>query len=952
MATPNKVEVVLSFKPLMDGLNRFVAGYQARMAQVQALNQRIQNGEAALQRMVSQVGVVVGAAALASYAREARAADRIQQQLNRTLERTGETGAADALNAQAAALQRVTAFSDETVTTVQRLLISFGLTAQQALGMTELVLDLAQETGQSAESAAMLIGRTLRGETDELGRLNIKLDTTKGKVDAIREALQRFAAGAARGAVADKAGRDVEARYADATEQLGRAANQVAIPFIQALIPLLERLAAGATALAERLTPIAPMLGDMAAAALPAVAGLALLSGAVSFLTMLVNPLRAAVVLFAGRSLLELSNALAKSTGGAAGLWSTLKNGGGVLAGLGSALTVVASVATAFFAGWQLGTILNEIEVSGLKIKDWAALWVVAVQDTIGGAFSWLRVAWTNTKFTLMEGMNELLLWIREKQLQIQEGLNATLSRVPGVQLYDTKALRGEVENLRQKIGELEQARVAAVAAIKGERSKQASENADLMLFMQGNGPAGPARGSGGGATPARPDLNGGKFGVTEKDQLDRIRRKNAEDLFALETEMMRAEAAGDKQRVDQLKEYLRFKQLEQEMEGASADLIMERVAAEKTLEGQQRRRQEAEQEHSRRIAAGEAALALVEESRFLTEEQKNQVRIVLLGKINELIRERLTLLEREQAAMPSPERQMQIDQLRQQQGQNAASITAAQPLGHGQSMIAGMVQFLREIPTLAQRAQQAVYSIATAFSQGVANSITGLINRTMTWRDALLNVGTSVVNGIIAAFANMAAQWIAQQIMMALFGKAIQAAQIAALAPIASATALLWAPAATAASIATLGGAAIEGAAMAKMAIVSSALGLASGGLVTGPGTGTSDSILTRLSNGEFVVRAAAVRQFGPGFFESLNQGAIDLASISGRIGSQIPSAAAPTRAGAETSAAAAGGDVKVNVAVFYDETAAMRWLDRQSGRKILYKRVNQDRAEMGLEG
>ncbi len=29
----NKLEVTLSFKPLMDGLNRFVSGYQARMLQ-------------------------------------------------------------------------------------------------------------------------------------------------------------------------------------------------------------------------------------------------------------------------------------------------------------------------------------------------------------------------------------------------------------------------------------------------------------------------------------------------------------------------------------------------------------------------------------------------------------------------------------------------------------------------------------------------------------------------------------------------------------------------------------------------------------------------------------------------------------------------------------------------------------------------------------------------------
>jgi hypothetical protein len=46
-----------------------------------------------------------------------------------------------------------------------------------------------------------------------------------------------------------------------------------------------------------------------------------------------------------------------------------------------------------------------------------------------------------------------------------------------------------------------------------------------------------------------------------------------------------------------------------------------------------------------------------------------------------------------------------------------------------------------------------------------------------------------------------------------------------------------------------------------------------ASGGLITGPGSGTSDSIMARLSNGEFVMRAAAVRQIGLDTLQSMNE-------------------------------------------------------------------------------
>jgi hypothetical protein len=49
-------------------------------------------------------------------------------------------------------------------------------------------------------------------------------------------------------------------------------------------------------------------------------------------------------------------------------------------------------------------------------------------------------------------------------------------------------------------------------------------------------------------------------------------------------------------------------------------------------------------------------------------------------------------------------------------------------------------------------------------------------------------------------------------------------------------------------------------------------AAGQAAGGYIRGPGTGTSDSILARLSNGEFVMNAGSVRRWGVGLMHSLN--------------------------------------------------------------------------------
>lgn len=53
-----------------------------------------------------------------------------------------------------------------------------------------------------------------------------------------------------------------------------------------------------------------------------------------------------------------------------------------------------------------------------------------------------------------------------------------------------------------------------------------------------------------------------------------------------------------------------------------------------------------------------------------------------------------------------------------------------------------------------------------------------------------------------------------------------------------------------------------------------------ANGGLVRGPGTGTSDSINARLSNGEFVMTAEATKRVGPDTLNAINKGK-DLSSV-----------------------------------------------------------------------
>jgi hypothetical protein len=81
-----------------------------------------------------------------------------------------------------------------------------------------------------------------------------------------------------------------------------------------------------------------------------------------------------------------------------------------------------------------------------------------------------------------------------------------------------------------------------------------------------------------------------------------------------------------------------------------------------------------------------------------------------------------------------------------------------------------------------------------------------------------------------------------------------------------------------------------------------------ASGGLIRGPGTGTSDSIPAMVSNGEFVMRAAAVQRYGPQFFHALNfadGGMVDI----GFGGGKSKKAKAKSRSRSRSTSKASGG-------------------------------------------
>lgn len=186
-------------------------------------------------------------------------------------------------------------------------------------------------------------------------------------------------------------------------------------------------------------------------------------------------------------------------------------------------------------------------------------------------------------------------------------------------------------------------------------------------------------------------------------------------------------------------------------------------------------------------------------------------------------------------------------------------------------------------------------------FSSAFNNISTDITDAIMSGQLSFSNLGDiagSVVRDIIAGFVKMGVQMALNAALNATLGTAAAGQSMI----LAGTTATAWAPAAAMASLATLGANSVPAAAaLTSTTALASSLavipGFATGGYVSGAGTGTSDSIMARLSDGEFVVNAAATKR-NRALLEAINSnervsvasqgGSVAVSQASGQGGSQ----------------------------------------------------------------
>lgn len=201
--------------------------------------------------------------------------------------------------------------------------------------------------------------------------------------------------------------------------------------------------------------------------------------------------------------------------------------------------------------------------------------------------------------------------------------------------------------------------------------------------------------------------------------------------------------------------------------------------------------------------------------------------------------------------------------------------------------IVAGFGKYIAGYQGLAKGISDAYGQAFTTIADGAANSLGRAIAYGENLGDALKNVARQAVSELISAFIKLGIQWVITEVI----GQTVGATAAAATVGLAASISAAWAPAAAFASLASFGAnAAPAAAAVSGTVALSEALALVgahkAGGFISGPGTGTSDSILGRLSNGEYIVNAAATAR-NRDELDAINSGTSLVKSNSRSVGS-----------------------------------------------------------------
>lgn len=301
-------------------------------------------------------------------------------------------------------------------------------------------------------------------------------------------------------------------------------------------------------------------------------------------------------------------------------------------------------------------------------------------------------------------------------------------------------------------------------------------------------------------------------------------------------------------------------------------------------------------------------------------------------------------LKERAQIEQDQQTQAMMYEELRKaerQQTQLETGLGRFQAQGDPASMVDQLYiaadDMARRIGTLAQQVARSFTDIIGSAIDSVSDAITGVIKGTLTWRDALQSVAETIGNTILNAIVRMFVEWIAKRALLAvkniLFAQQEGAAETAAKTPGAVLT-----------SISSYGIAAVVGVA-AVMAALAAAGAFAEGGPVQGPGGPKSDSIMARLSAGEYVLNAEAVRFYGQPMLDAMNRRLLEVSPVPQEAGASGVAGAMPE---APKQATPSG----LNLVLVDRRNQAREFIESFDGEAKIVEVVRRRRLEIGIRG
>ena len=324
------------------------------------------------------------------------------------------------------------------------------------------------------------------------------------------------------------------------------------------------------------------------------------------------------------------------------------------------------------------------------------------------------------------------------------------------------------------------------------------------------------------------------------------------------------------------------------------------------------------------RIAQINAQRATSEGSWLTTSAQKFRERKQLLEAEYKVIVDQMRAYEQLRDIATTAEEQQQMQARVSALGaQGVGVLNQRQAMGpspesFGENFQSTVVQLQNQFGTVAQQMASTFADVFNSAISSISNGITGLIMGTMSWGQALMMIGTTILTTIVQSIVQMGVRWVATQILMATVGKSIMAASLAATMPIAAASSAVWATPATLATIASYGAAAaaapgfILGAQ--GMVLAQSLAAFKTGGYT---GDGNPNDVAGIVHRGEFVVPADAVDRIGLSTLQSIT-------------------AAGASDPGAFTSPAAPG-PITLNMGVFDNPGRLADWAKSNEGRTVL---------------